>query len=679
MNRLIVAGVAVVAAGFGALGWALTPLPAPASMLAAPPMDEAAVARGAYLARLGDCGACHTAKDGAPMAGGVAFDTPFGRVTSPNITPDPTTGIGRYTLAQFEGALRRGVGGAGDNLYPAMPYPSFARISDDDVRSLYAYFIKGVAPVDRPNTPDAMRFPFNIRLGLGLWKTAFFDPRRFVDDPSQDGQWNRGAYIVEGLGHCGACHTPRGIGMQEVTTRPEDAAYLSGATVPPWYAVSLRNAWRPDAIAQFLKTGVNGHAAAFGSMTEVVTDSTQYVSDADLAAVAGFLASLSTGSGAPSTTVAGSVPETLTTTRGGLGYDQFCSSCHGRDGRGAPGVFPPLAGNDSVTSDDPTSVVHVALTGWREATTRHANHAFTMPAYDRLSDTELAEILTFARTNWGNDGAAITAAQVEAQRRALALAPTPPSPFTVWRFADMLAAPNADQLVLGMRLLTETKALLPDNVGDALTCSSCHLNGGTVADASPFNGLVALFPTYNARAGRVISIDDRINGCFQRSMNGKPMATDSKAMQAMVAAMAWMKGDTTADGAIVGRGFAEVDAALVPDRARGETLFAANCAVCHGLDGRGAKAVGGQWLIPPLWGDESFNLGAGMARTFIAASFVKSNMPVAHSTSFPQGQGGLADQDALDVADYFTHRPRPDFPGKVEDWPKGETPKDARR
>jgi len=678
MNRLIVAGAAVVAAGLVTLGWALTPLPAPPSMLAAPPMDEAAVARGAYLARLGDCGACHTAKDGKPMAGGVAFDTPFGRVTSSNITPDPRTGIGGYTLAQFEGALRRGIGGKGDNLYPAMPYPSFARITDDDVRSLYAYFMKGVAPVDRPNTPDAMRFPFNIRLGLGLWKTAFLDPRPFADDPAKDSQWNRGAYIVEGLGHCGACHTPRGIGMQEVTTSPDDKAYLAGSTVPPWYAVGLRNGWRPEEMAQFLKTGVNGHAAAYGSMTEVVADSTQYFSEGDLAAVARFLASLSTGAGAPAFASAGSVPKSLYSTRGGLGYDQFCSSCHQRDGRGAPGVFPPLAGNDSVTSDNPTSVIHVALTGWTEAATRHSKHAFSMPAYSALSDAELADILTFARTNWGNAAGAITEAQVREQRQALALAPTAPSPFTVWRFADMLAEPGADQLVLGMRLMTETKALLPDNVGDVLNCTSCHLNGGTVAGASPFNGLVALFPTYNARAGRIISIEDRINGCFLRSMNGKPIATDSQAMKAMVAFMARMKGDMTADGEIVGRGFAEVDDRLVPDPARGRALFDANCAVCHGADGRGAKAADGVWLFPPLWGDESFNLGAGIARTFVAASFVKSNMPIAHSTEFPQGQGGLADQDALDLADDFTHRPRPDFPGKVEDWPKGARPKDAR-
>ena len=311
--------------------------------------------------------------------------------------------------------------------------------------------------------------------------------------------------------------------MQEVTTRPDSMSYLSGSTIPPWHAVGLRNLWSAEQIAQFLKTGVNDHAAAFGAMTEVVHASTQYFAEADLSAVAQFLTSLSTRKAAPTVASSpGSVPETLYTTRGGLAYDQFCSSCHQRDGRGAPGVVPPLAGNASVLSEDPTSVIHVVLTGWTEAATQHSKHAFSMPDYGRLTDAELAEILTFVRTSWGNAGAAITASQIKDQRDALYLAPTAPSKFTVSRFADMLAAPNADQLVLGMRLMTETKALLPDNVGDVMNCSSCHLNGGTVAKGSPFNGVAALFPMDQPRAGRIISIEERLNDCFLRSMNGKP-------------------------------------------------------------------------------------------------------------------------------------------------------------
>jgi thiosulfate dehydrogenase len=678
MKGLIVVGLAALLAAGGAAAFVLWPTPTPTSMLVAPPTDSALVERGAYLARLGDCVACHTSKGGKDMAGGLAFDTPMGRIYSTNITPDPATGIGRYTLGEFEGALRRGVKANGENLYPAMPYPSFTKISDGGVKALYAYFIKGVAPVDQANTPDEMRFPFNIRLGLALWKAAFFDNRRFAEDPSKDAQWNRGAYIVAGLGHCGACHTPRGIGMQEVTTNADAKSYLSGSTIEGWRAPSLRYFWSEQEIAEFLRTGVNAHAAAYGGMTQVVHDSTQHFSNDDLGAVGHFLKSLETGQAAPSVaTAATAIPVTLYTTRGGLGYDQFCSTCHQRDGRGAPGVFPPLAGNDSVLSDDPISVIHIALTGWTEAATRFSTHAFSMPEFSSLSDAELAEILTFVRTSWGNTGGAVTGAEVRRWRDALSPESTAAAKFTVARFANMLAVPNAEQLILGMRIVTETKALLPEHVGDALACASCHLDGGTVADASPFNGLAAVFPSYSARAGRVISLEDRLNECFLRSMNGTRVPDDSSEMKAMVAYIAWMKGDKDVDGKIVGRGIGEVDAKLVPDPVRGKELFEAKCAVCHGRDGQGAKAADGSWLFPPLWGEASFNAGAGMADTFNAAAFIKSNMPIAGATKFPLEQGGLSDQDAVDIADYFAHQPRPDFDAKVDDWPKGERPKNG--
>ncbi len=393
MNRLIAASAAVAIAAIVFAVFALTPASAPPAMLGEPKMDETAVEHGAYLAQLGDCAGCHTAKGGKEMAGGLPFDTPMGRLYSTNITPDAKTGIADYTLAQFEGALRRGVRGDGAHLFPAMPYPSFAKLTDDDVKALYAYFMKGVAPVDEPNKSEEIRFPFNLRPALALWKVAFFDNRPYAEDPSKDAQWNRGAYIVEGPGHCGACHTPRGSFLQEASTHEDDKSYLSGSTIAHWRAVSLRSLWSEEEIARFLKTGINAHVAAYGSMTEVVSDSTQYFTDEDLAAVAHFLKSLGKSEASSEPALTGAVPESLYTTRGGLGYDQFCSSCHRRDGRGAPGVFPPLAGNGSVLSEDPTSVIYVVLAGWTEAATRHLKHTFAMPEFSSLSDAELAEIL----------------------------------------------------------------------------------------------------------------------------------------------------------------------------------------------------------------------------------------------------------------------------------------------
>lgn len=244
--------------------------------------------------------------------------------------------------------------------------------------------------------------------------------------------------------------------------------------------------------------------------------------------------------------------------------------------------------------------------------------------------------------------------------------------------ADLLNGPNSAQLIQGLRLMSQTHKLLPKNVGDALDCSSCHLNGGTIAKASPYFGLMSEFPSYSSRAGRVITIEDRVNGCFLRSEAGAALPPDSPEMRAMVAYMAWLKGEKGPDGKIVGRGLPKLDHALKPDPAHGEKVFGEKCAVCHGKNGEGMKSATGDWIFPPLWGDRSFNIGAGMARAFTAGGFVKANMPIAHRAAFPQDQGGLSDQDALDVAEFFTRQPRPDFPSKLNDWPKGGKPPDSR-
>jgi thiosulfate dehydrogenase len=300
-----------------------------------------------------------------------------------------------------------------------------------------------------------------------------------------------------------------------------------------------------------------------------------------------------------------------------------------------------------------------------------------MPAFARLHDREIADILSFVRASWGENAGPVAEADVAAVRATLD-PKFAASSFETPRLANLLSAPNADQLVRGMRLNAETKALLPDHVGADLNCASCHLNAGTVADATPYVGVSVLFPSYSARSGSVITLAQRINGCFQRSMNGKPLATDSPEMQAMIAYFEWMKGEAKPQAHAPGSGMGEIDTSLKPDRANGRKVYAAQCAVCHGANGEGLKDAAGRAVFPPLWGDRSFNVGAGMARTETAAAFVKHNMPIGFREHFPLGQGGLSNQEAVDVADYFSHMPRPGFPAMVNDWPDGHKPKDAR-
>ena len=301
-----------------------------------------------------------------------------------------------------------------------------------------------------------------------------------------------------------------------------------------------------------------------------------------------------------------------------------------------------------------------------------------MPAFARLGDRELAEILSFVRASWGDGAPPVDVATVSKMRAELDPKTTDSSKFDTPRLADMLAAANAEQLVRGMRLNLETRTLLPDHVGDQLNCTSCHLNAGTVADGSPYVGVSAFFPSYGARAGKIITLEERINGCFRRSMNGKPLAKDSPDMQAMVAYFDWMKRETKPEDKVAGRGIGKIDKKIVPNSENGRKIYADQCAICHGENGEGLKNAAGQMVYPPLWGDESFNIGAGMARTYTAAAFVKRNMPIGFHDKFPLGQGGLSDQEAVDVAEYFSHQPRPDFPDKVKDWPKDPKPSDAR-
>ena len=648
-----------------------------------PPAEQ--IRRGEYVARLGDCVACHTAESGKPMAGGLALSSPFGVIYSTNITPDANTGIGKYSFAQFDLAMRKGVAADGHNLYPAMPFPSYAKITPDDMQALFAYLQHGVAPVQQANTPSTMKWPFSMRWGLSLWKAVFLDDAVFKPDQAKTTSWNRGAYLAQGLGHCGSCHTPRGLAFQEKAMGDAESSgklYLSGFTFEAWHAVSLRDLWTVPETTRFLKTGRNSFGAAAGSMTEVIQHSTQYFTDADLNALSEYLKSLPAGDAAkdrkaPAVVVQASAQD-LYKTRGGLGYVQFCSTCHRRDGLGVGDIFPPLAQNSSVQAKDATSVIHIMLSGWQSAVTQTTPRAFGMPGYSSLDDREIAEIATFVRTKWGNQGESVSADQVRKIREELKLKAAAPSAFVTPRFAALLESPKADQLIQGMRLMTQTKALLPEHVGNELNCSSCHLNGGTVAKGSPFVGISAFFPSEAPRAGRVIDLEDRINGCFKRSMNGKPLAKTSVEMKAMVAYTDWMQGSVKMGDKVPGRGTEKIDKNLLANAENGKRVYGDQCAVCHGQDGQGMKQADGHVAFPALWGDASFNIGAGMARTYTAAAFVKANMVMGHGQKFPLAQGNLSDQDAVDVAQYFTHMPRPDFAEKGNDWPKGGKPADAR-
>lgn len=656
--------------------------PTPAAAVSTP--DSDLIQRGQYVAQLGDCIACHTAKGGATMAGGLELKTPMGTIYSSNITPDRDTGIGSYSFEQFDRAMREGVTPDGSHLYPAMPYPSYAKMSEEDMRALYAYLLHGVEAVAQGNLEADMGFPFNQRWGLWFWNLVFVDNQPFKADPSKDEQLNRGAYLVQGLGHCGSCHTPRGIAFQEKAMSDTGSGgqhYLAGETVEEWRALSLRNLWTVEDTVQLLKTGQNRFATVSGNMADVIHHSTQHFTDADLTAIAAYLKSLPAGKDdlpMPAVVLTPAAPPSnLFTSRGGLGYAQFCSDCHRQDGAGVPQMFPSLAGNPSIASANPTSLLHITLTGWQTAQTAAHPRVYTMPGFAQLADSEIAEILSFVRSSWGNNGSAISADQVKKMRAQLS-PQVENTLFETPRLANLLAAPNAEQVVRGMRLHLETKALLPDNVGNSLNCTSCHLNAGTVADGSPFVGVSAFFPGYAPRAGKTITLEERINGCFRRSMHGKPLPVNGADMQAMVAYFEWMKMNTRPEDKVAGRGVGKIDPSLKPDAENGKQVYAKQCAVCHGADGEGLKRADGSLIFPPLWGDQSFNVGAGMARTNTAAAFVKRNMPIGFHEKFPLGQGGLSDQEALDVAEYFSHQPRPDFPDKIKDWPNGGRPADAR-
>ncbi|KUY90348.1 MULTISPECIES: cytochrome c [unclassified Burkholderia] len=407
----------------------------PVIAAAAASADAATIARGRYLALAGDCAACHDAADHTPYAGGQPVNSPFGPIYAPNITPDPVHGIGNDTLRQFDDALRRGVRADGSRLYPAMPYPSFARLSDDDVRALYAYFIRGVAPSANAVKITRLPFPFNQRWALGLWSLAFANRDRFVPQSSRSAEWNRGAYLVQGLGHCGACHTPRGPAYNERGYDERSPAFLTGGINDHWFAPNLTGAdadglgrWTADDLAAFLRSGHAVRGAVFGAMAPVVGESTALLTDADRHAIAVYLKSLPAqptaatnplGVGVPRLTAAGPRPEGGQQAPGAGVYAGFCARCHGAEGAGVPDRGPPLAGNSAALAADPTSAIRIVVEGARPAPGTHGP-VQRMPAMrGALTSGEIAAVVSYVRGAWGNRAAPVSEQDVRRLRAAI--------------------------------------------------------------------------------------------------------------------------------------------------------------------------------------------------------------------------------------------------------------------
>jgi mono/diheme cytochrome c family protein len=384
--------------------------------------NAALVQRGEYLARAGDCIACHTAPSGRMFAGGLAMPTPFGTLYSTNITPDPYTGIGKWDADQFYQLMHDGRGPDGGLIYPAMPFASYTKVTRADSDALFAY-LKTIPSVRQPNRPNELRFPYNNRALILGWRTLFFDAGEYKPDPHQSAEWNRGRYLVEGLGHCGMCHTPiNALGGSS------QAQAFEGGLIPMqnWYAPSLtsnREAglgdWSIEDIVDLLRTGKSKRGIVYGPMAEVVYNSLQYLSDADVRAMAVYLKSLGQGAPPPpATTNAPRAEGSLLLTLGKTVYDTHCATCHGATGRGAPPDYPPLAGNQSIEMPSAVNAIRMVLNGGYPPGTDGDPRPYGMPPFAQtLSDDEVAAVVSYIRTAWGNRGAAVTAAEANELRK----------------------------------------------------------------------------------------------------------------------------------------------------------------------------------------------------------------------------------------------------------------------
>jgi mono/diheme cytochrome c family protein len=396
------------------------PLPEQAEAFNATPQ---LIERGRYLALAGNCAGCHTTRGGQPYAGGLPIETPFGTVYSSNLTPDAQNGIGSWSSAHFWRAMHNGRSKDGRLLYPAFPYPNFTQVTREDSDAIYAY-LRSVPPAPVPNLAHRLRFPYDTQAALAVWRALSFRPEAFVANAAKPAEWNRGAYLVGGLGHCIACH-----GSRDALGATQAKLGLSGGliAVENWYAPSLADPhqagvadWPTGDVVALLKNGVAPRGSVMGPMADVVFRSTQYLSEADLAAMASYLKDLPGVPAQPAapvrTAAASARRDAGTMARGARIYDQQCAYCHGDQGQGAPGAFPPLAGNRAVNMAQTTNLIQVIAHGGYLPSTAGNPRPYGMPPFGQVLDAgDVAAVLTFIRGSWGNDSAPVT--QLDTMRR----------------------------------------------------------------------------------------------------------------------------------------------------------------------------------------------------------------------------------------------------------------------
>jgi len=379
------------------------------------------IQRGLYLAQAGDCLACHTARGGIDYAGGLPIPTPFGTLYTPNITPDEETGIGKYSAEDFWRAMHEGRARNGDLLYPAFPYTNYTKVTREDVDAMYAYFMS-LEPVKRQNRPHELRFPYNNRELLVGWRALYFRPGVYEPDPKQSEEWNRGAYLVEGLGHCNACHSTRNI---LGATREDD---IAGGLIPVqnWYAPALTSSrqmglgdWDIEDVVDLLKTGVSPRGAVFGPMAAVVHDSLQFMTEADLHAMAVYMKSQrqeGEPEGPPQIRPTDEQVDHLMKLGEEI-YEKYCEECHQPEGRGVPRIYPPLVNNEAITMRYPVNAVRMVLVGGFPPSTEGNPRPYGMPPFAQdLTDEQVAAVVTYIRQSWGNNAPPVTPSEVASAR-----------------------------------------------------------------------------------------------------------------------------------------------------------------------------------------------------------------------------------------------------------------------